>query len=51
MADFSDFKRRMIIGTKNVIWSDESLFTLLPTNGRVYVWKTLLETNKVHLLF
>lgn len=25
---------------KKVIWSDESCFTLFPTSGRVYVWRT-----------
>lgn len=25
---------------KTVIWSDESCFTLFPTSGRVYVWRT-----------
>ena len=25
---------------KTVIWSDESTFTLFPTSGRVYVWRT-----------
>lgn len=25
---------------KRVIWSDESSFTLFPTSGRVYVWRT-----------
>jgi hypothetical protein len=25
---------------KHVIWSDESSFTLFPTSGRVYVWRT-----------
>jgi hypothetical protein len=27
-----------------VIWSDESSFTLFPTSGRVYVWRTPKET-------
>ncbi|EFN75807.1 Transposable element Tcb1 transposase, partial [Harpegnathos saltator] len=27
------------IDWKNVVWSDESSFTLFPTNGRVYVWR------------
>ena len=25
---------------KRVIWSDESSFTLFPTSGRIYVWRT-----------
>jgi len=25
---------------KYIIWSDESSFTLFPTSGRVYVWRT-----------
>jgi hypothetical protein len=28
---------------KHVIWSDESSFTLFPTSGRVYVWRTAKE--------
>jgi hypothetical protein len=28
---------------KKVIWSDESSFTLFPTSGRVYVWRTPKE--------
>jgi predicted transcriptional regulator len=28
---------------KNVIWSNESSFTLFPTSGRVYVWRTPKE--------
>lgn len=28
---------------KHVIWSDESAFTLFPTTGRVYVWRTPRE--------
>jgi hypothetical protein len=27
-------------GNAHVIWSDELSFTLLPTSGRVYVWRT-----------
>jgi hypothetical protein len=30
-------------GTAGVIWSDESSFTLFPTSGRVYVWRTPKE--------
>jgi hypothetical protein len=26
-----------------VIWSDEPFYTLFPTSGRVYVWRTLKE--------
>jgi hypothetical protein len=31
-------------GNGRVIWSDESSFTLFPTSGRVYVWRTPKET-------
>jgi hypothetical protein len=31
---------------KNVIWSDESPFTLFPTSDRVYVWRTPKEAYK-----
>jgi IS30 family transposase len=30
-------------GNARVIWSDESSFKLLPTSGRVYVWRTHKE--------
>jgi hypothetical protein len=33
-----------------VIWSDESSFTLLPTSGRVYVWRTPKGANNPQLL-
>jgi hypothetical protein len=29
--------------TRTLIWSDESFFTLFPTSGRVYVWRTPKE--------
>jgi hypothetical protein len=27
-------------GNIHMIWSDESSFTLFPTSGRVYIWRT-----------
>jgi hypothetical protein len=30
-------------GNTHVIWSDKSSFMLLPTSGRVYVWRTPKE--------
>jgi hypothetical protein len=30
-------------GKTTVIWSDKSSFTLFPTSGRVYVWRTPKE--------
>jgi hypothetical protein len=30
-------------GDVHMIWSDESSFTLLPTSGGVYVWRTPKE--------
>jgi hypothetical protein len=30
-------------GNVRVLWSDESSFTLFPTSGRVYVWRTPKE--------
>jgi hypothetical protein len=30
-------------GNTCMIWSDESSFMLLPTSGRVYVWRTPKE--------
>jgi hypothetical protein len=33
-----------INGNARVIWPDESSFTLFPTSGRVYVWRTSKET-------
>lgn len=38
-----DHKTWTIDDWKNVVWSDESSFTLFPTNGRVYVWRTPKE--------
>lgn len=38
-----DHKTWTLDDWKNVVWSDESLFTLFPTNGRVYVWRTPKE--------
>lgn len=38
-----DYKNWTLDDWKNVIWSDESSFTLFPTNGRVYVWRTPKE--------
>lgn len=35
---------------ENVIWSDESSFTLFPANGRVYVWRTPAEAYHVGCL-
>jgi hypothetical protein len=33
-----------------VIWSDELFFTLFPTSGRIYVWKTPKETRNPEFL-
>jgi hypothetical protein len=33
-----------------VIWSNESSFTLFPTSGRVYVWRTLKEACNSEIL-
>jgi hypothetical protein len=30
-------------GNVHMIWSDESSFTLFPTSGRVYIWRTPKE--------
>jgi hypothetical protein len=30
-------------GNAHIMWSDESSFTLFPTTGRVYVWRTPKE--------
>jgi hypothetical protein len=30
-------------GNAHMIWSDELAFTLFPTSGRVYIWRTLKE--------
>jgi hypothetical protein len=30
-------------GNERVIWPDESSFTLFPTSGTVYVWRTQCE--------
>jgi hypothetical protein len=30
-------------GNVCVLWSDESSFTLFPTSGRVYIWRTSKE--------
>lgn len=38
-----DHKTWTINDWKNVVWSDESSFTLFSTNGRVYVWRTPKE--------
>ena len=35
-----DHKTWTLDDWKNVVWSNESSFTLFPTNGRVYVWRT-----------
>ncbi|KFM70696.1 Transposable element Tc1 transposase, partial [Stegodyphus mimosarum] len=35
---------------KRVIWSDESSFTLFPTSGRVYVWRTPSEAYNTDCL-
>jgi len=35
---------------KKVIWSDESSFTLFPTSGRVYVWRTPEEAYNPNCL-
>jgi hypothetical protein len=35
--------RKQTIGKAREIWSDESSFTLFPTSGRVYVWRTAKE--------
>jgi hypothetical protein len=37
-------------GNARVIWSDESSFTLFPTSGRVYVWRTPKETYNAECL-
>jgi hypothetical protein len=31
-------------GNARVMWADESSFTLFPTSGRVYVWRTPKES-------
>ncbi|GBL75615.1 hypothetical protein AVEN_154935-1 [Araneus ventricosus] len=31
----------------NIIWSDESSFTIFQTNSRVYVWRTPAESHRV----
>lgn len=38
-----DHKNWTLDDWKNVVWLDESSFTLFPTNGRVYVWRTPRE--------
>lgn len=35
---------------KKVVWSDESSFTLFPTTGRVYVWRSPGEEYKKECL-
>jgi hypothetical protein len=30
-------------GNACVIWSDESSFTLFPTSGKIYIWRTHKE--------
>jgi hypothetical protein len=35
---------------KCMIWSDHSSFTLFPTSGRVYVWRTPKEVYKLECL-
>lgn len=35
---------------KNVVYSDESTYTLFPTTGRVYVWRTPEETYDLDCL-
>ena len=35
---------------RNVVWSDESSYTLFPTTGRVYVWRTPEESYKPECL-
>jgi hypothetical protein len=40
---YDDHKTRMSNDWTNVIWSDKLSFTLFPTSGCVYVWKTPKE--------
>jgi len=35
---------------KYVMWSDQSSFTLFPTSGWVYVWRTSKQVNKPECL-
>jgi hypothetical protein len=37
-------------GNAHIIWSDESSFMLLPTSGRVYVWRTPKEAYNLECL-
>jgi hypothetical protein len=37
-------------GNAQVIWSDESSFTLFPTSGRVCVWRIPKETYDLECL-
>jgi hypothetical protein len=37
-------------GTEHVIWSDELFFTLFPTSGRVYIWRTPKEAYNLECL-
>jgi hypothetical protein len=37
-------------GNARVMWSDESSFTLLPSSGRVYVWRTPKEAHNPECL-
>jgi len=46
-----DHKTWTSVDWKYVIWSDEMFFTLFPTSGRVYVWKTPKEAYNSECLF
>jgi hypothetical protein len=37
-------------GNTRVMWSDELSFTLSPTSGRVYVWRTLKKAYNMECL-
>jgi hypothetical protein len=37
-------------GNSRVVWSDESSFTLFPSSGKVYLWRTPKETHNLRCL-